>query len=798
MDQLTKTNQQSAYRLAPSPIDWLYQPPDGGLNSSSRTYRGYSTAQKTRTLRPAHPEKITLLAGDLLTLTHHEANTPVLLIPINQHGQVDVTTIGLQQNETLSLTSTDPGLSAVSQWCHAQGIQTDELRGVRVFDKTTAINERFTLRATDTTTLWLSVDPKLVYHSDRIFTGGMGGAVTFEHASASGNDRYLPEPLGDIRDEFTIPRGTAKAYTVAPGETIQIIDIDGRQCSDFMAMNAQALETGRERFIDSTVTRSMVRGAYPSPGLFDKFFDQDMRPLLKLKQDTVGRHDTFAYACTARGYEERGFFGHLNCSDNISNAYARYAISPRAAWPAINFFFNSWIDHSDNRIQSDEAWSRPGDYVALEAMTELVAVSTACPDDVDPINGWNPTDIHVRIYKQTTPVHYAVAYRSEPDAEAILTEHSPFHERTSALTRHFVAARDVWLPQSFEATRAVEEYRACREAVTIQDMSSLRKFDILGPDAEALLQTALTRDITRLSINRGVYALLCDDTGSIVDDGTLFRLGPDTFRWCCGSDESGLQLKALAEQSKLNVWIKSLFSALPNLAVQGPNSRELMQRITFTQPTAAGIEQMKWFGSTIGRLHDREGEPFHLTRTGYTGELGYEIFCHPDSAIAIWDALMQAGEDLGVRPMGLEALETIRIEAGLMAAGAEMTADVDAFEAGLGFAVDLRKEQFVGRDALARNKQQQRRVLTGLRLAGHEPPAHGDPVMLGRRQVGVVTSATVSPALDCSIAMARIAIEHAEDDTTLEVGKLEANGKRLKATTCRIPFIDPDRSRARG
>ena len=563
-------------------------------------------------------------------------------------------------------------------------------------------------------------------------------------------------------------------------------------------MNSRALDSGAERYIDSTATRSMVRGAYPMPGLLDKFFDQDMRPLLKLVQDTVGRHDTFALACTARGYEERGFFGHLNCSDNISRVYQPYGIKPRAAWPAINFFFNSWIDHGDNRIQADEAWSRPGDYVALEAMTDLVAVSTACPDDVDPINGWNPTDIHIRIYKKNTPIRHAVAYRSEPDSEAILTEHSAFHERTSALTRHFTVARDLWLPQSFEATRSSEEYHACREAVTIQDMSSLRKFDVLGPDAEALLQLAITRDVSKLGVNRGVYALMCDDTGSVIDDGTLFRLSADTFRWCCGSDDSGLQFKQLAEENGLNVWVKSLYSSLPNLAIQGPNSRELVQRIAFTQPTTSAADQLRWFGSTIARLHDRDGEPFQLTRTGYTGELGYEIFCHPDSALPIWDALMKEGADLGITPMGLEALETIRIEAGLMAAGAEFGPDIDVFESGLGFAVDLQKAGFTGKAALERNQQNPRRILKGLRFKSHETPVHGDPVMIGRRQVGVVTSATVSPALDCAIAMARLAVEHSSIGQSLEVGKLDGHGKRLLAECCDIPFVDPDRSRARG
>jgi len=163
---------------------------------------------------------------------------------------------------------------------------------------------------------------------------------------------------------------------------------------------------------------------------------------------------------------------------------------------------------------------------------------------------------------------------------------------------------------------------------------------VLGPDAEALLQRALTRDMRKLSVNRGVYALMCDETGSVIDDGTLFRLAPDAFRWCCGSDDSGHQLKQIAEANGLNAWVKALYSAMPNLAVQGPRSRELMARIAFTQPTATGVDQLKWFGSTVARLHDRDGEPFHLTRTGFTGELGYELFCHTDSALAIWDAVM--------------------------------------------------------------------------------------------------------------------------------------------------------------
>lgn len=607
----------------------------------------------------------------------------------------------------------------------------------------------------------------------------------------------LPLPLGETRDEFLVRRGTARAYELSPGEMVQIIDIEGRQCSDFMAMSSAALEAGRECALDSTVSRSLAGGAYPLPGLFDKFFDQDINPMLAVVQDTVGRHDTFGWACTAKGYEDRGFPGHVNCSDNISAAFDPYGIRNRPAWPAINFFFNAWILPSDNRTRSDEGWSRPGDYVLMRALDELVCVTTSCPDEIDPINGWNPTDVYVRIYRPDTRARRAVAYRAQPDAEAVLTQESPFHERTSALTRNFAVARDLWMPTVYDATGTLEEYWACRNAATVQDMSPLRKLDICGPDAERLLQLALSRDVGKVALNRGTYALLCDRRGSVVDDGTLFRMGAGIFRWCCGSDDSASHLSELAAEHKLSVWVRDMSQGLCNLAVQGPKSRDLLSSIVFTRDAQPSLANLKWFGYAIGRLHDGKGRPFMISRTGYTGELGYEIFCAPADATEIWDAVLAAGEPHGLVPQGGHALELIRVEAGLMAAGAEFGDGIDPDEAGLGFAVDMKKADFVGKSAIERNRAAPRRQLVGLLLEGEEVPVHGDGVFEGRRQVGVVTSAVRSPTLDRPIAMARIAVEDAATDNLLEVGKLDGHMKRLPARVTTVPFVDPTRARAR-
>jgi len=397
-----------------SAIEWLHQPEQLGRTSLPRHYTGYAN-QQTHLLRPAREFKTELQVGDLVTVVNLDGATPLLLMVFNENGNVDFNAVGLEENKPFACDPKLIGFRTIGQWFKNQGGRIENgdsaFQAVRVFDQHTESGTPFTLRVRRSVTLWLLVDPAVVYSHTALAEGGLGGAMSIDIVRAHSSTPSLPDPLGDVREEFTVPAGTASAYEVGQGETIQVIDVMGQQCSDFMAINARSLQSGLERSIDSTVTRSMTRSAYPAPGLFDKFFDQDLRPLLSLRQDTVGRHDTFAYACTARGYEERGFFGHLNCSDNISNAYNPFGIEHRDAWPAINFFFNSWIDHHDNRIQSDEAWSRPGDYVALEALTDLVAVSTACPDDVDPINGWNPTDIHVRIYKKSTKIQHAVAYR---------------------------------------------------------------------------------------------------------------------------------------------------------------------------------------------------------------------------------------------------------------------------------------------------------------------------------------------------------------------------------------------------
>jgi aminomethyltransferase len=568
-----------------------------------------------------------------------------------------------------------------------------------------------------------------------------------------------------------------------------VIDVKGRQCSDFLAFHSGKLQEGLERGLDSTTTRSLMGNAYPQPGLYGKFYDQDQVPLVEIVRDTVGRHDTFALACYAKYYEDMGYFGHANCTDNFNEQLLPYTIAARKGWPALNFFYNTEFDNG--ALVSDEPWSRPGDYVLVRALTDLVCLSSACPDDIDPANAWDPTEVHVRVYPAKERFSVAIAHRVTPDAEPKLTKDTAFRPRTGALTSRFTEYNGYWLPTSYDNLGAVAEYWACREHVAIMDLSPLRKWEILGPDAEALLQATMTRDIRRLSDGQVVYTAVCNDTGGMLDDGTVFRLHPTNFRFVGGAEYDGIWLREQAERLALNVLVKESTDELHNVAVQGPESRDLLAPLIWTAPTQTPFAELKWFRFSIARLGGPQGMPLIVSRTGYSGELGYELWCHPKDGPELWDAI-------DATPLGLEALDMLRIEAGLVFAGAEFDDQVDPFEAGIGFTVTADKsDDFVGRAALEERRAHPQRRLVGLELEGNEPAAHADCVHVGRHQVGVVTSGTRSPVLKKNIALCRMNVRYAQPGTAVEVGKLDGFQKRIPATVVPFPFYDPKKERPR-
>ena len=608
----------------------------------------------------------------------------------------------------------------------------------------------------------------------------------------------LPEPLYDPVSEKFIKRMTAETYDVKKGDYIQIIDTSGRQCSDFLAFDKKKLDKGIENIIDPTATRTFMGSAYPMPGLFSKFFDANHDPVIEVVRDTVGRHDTFNYACTAKYYEDMGYFGHINCSTNFNNVLKNYDVKPRKGWIAINLFFNTAID-ANNVASFDEPWSRPGDYVLFRALKDLTCASSACPCDVDPANGWNPTDIFVRTYAKDKKISKGVAFRVNTDSEPKLTQETGFHAKTSKLTKNFINYNGYWLANNYTRYGAVKEYTSCRESAIVTDLSPLRKFEILGPDAENLMQYTLTRNVKKLSAGQVVYSAMCYENGCMIDDGTLMKFGQDNFRWIGGQEYGGEWLKEQAKKKNFKVWVKSSTDQIHNIAVQGPNSRKILEKFVWTPDTQPSIKDLEWFRLTIARIDSVTGTPIMVSRTGYTGELGFEIWCHPKDASTVWDKVFESGKEFKISPLGLEALDMVRIEAGLIFYGYEFDDKTDPFEAGIGFTVPLKtkEDDFIGKEELIKRKNNPQKKLVGLELVGHEPAVTGNTVHIGRGQVGVITSGMLSKTLNKNIALCRIDVKHAEIGNEVEVGKMDGHQKRIPAKIVPFPFYDPQKTKVR-
>ncbi|WP_245294941.1 DUF1989 domain-containing protein [Pararhizobium antarcticum] len=745
---------------------------------------------------------IKVAAGDRVTLTDSEGCQPCEVSFVDAKGRFNAAGLGaaftgaadgLKDSLSLDNDSARRTLGALRR----RGVDLADARALVLFgDHTPAGTTAELTMALDG--LLIVAAPGAAMDAERQDTAtAIDFRVTRTRILRSYEER-LPEPMADPVQDLRIPAARASAYFVRAGEFIQIIDVAGRQCTDFQAFAARKVDKGLDLALDSTVTRTLLGRSYPTPGLPSKAFDRDFEPLVEIVQDTVGRHDAFATACNSRYYDDMGYPGHVNCTDNFNHALAPYGIAPRKGWEAINYFYNTNIDHQ-NQLYLDEPWSRPGDYILMRAMTDLVCVSSSCPDDIDAANGWDPTDIHVRTYSSAEKFTRAVATRMTPDAEPELTQETAFHPRLSAMTRNFAEYRGYWLANRFNNDGPIEEYWACREKAVVMDLSPLRKFEVTGPDAEALLQYCLTRDIRKLSPGQVVYTAMCYENGGMIDDGTVFRLAQNNFRWIGGDDFSGIWLRQQAETMGYKAFVRASTDQMHNLAVQGPASREIIREIIWTAPSQPSIGELDWFRFSVGRIGHFEGAPVVVSRTGYTGELGYEIFCHPKDAIAVFDAVWEAGQKHGIKPMGLEALDMVRIEAGLIFAHSDFTDQTDPFEAGIGFTVPLKSktEDFIGREALIKRKENPRYKLVGLDIDSNDAVGHGDTVHIGRAQVGVVTSATRSPLLKKTIALARLDVLHSALGTEVEIGKLDGHQKRFPARIVPFAHYDPQKLKPR-
>ena len=359
------------------------------------------------------------------------------------------------------------------------------------------------------------------------------------------------------------------------------------------------------------------------------------------------------------------------------------------------------------------------------------------------------------------------------------------------------------------------EYNAIREAAALIDVSPLFKYVISGPDTMTFVDRVNVRDAKKLQMDQVWYTCWCDEHGKVIDDGTITRLDETTVRWTA-ADPSLRWFEQNA--AGLRVRIEEVTESLSALAVQGPKSRAVLEAAT-----GASLAGLRYFR----RCSERVGDiPIDVTRTGYTGDLGYEVWVTADRAVEVWDALMEAGRSYAIRPAGLLALDVVRVEAGLILLEVDYTSSRQAltseqayspFELGiLGQLVALEKDSFVGKHALVAERRAggPERRLVGLDIgwegierlyAAQDLPPTLSPMtsreqvpVFGRyRQIGRATSTAWSPALKKAIALASVRKEHAEPGTRVWMEwTVEGRRGRVPARVVPLPFFDPPRKRS--
>jgi aminomethyltransferase len=391
---------------------------------------------------------------------------------------------------------------------------------------------------------------------------------------------------------------------------------------------------------------------------------------------------------------------------------------------------------------------------------------------------------------------------------------TPFHPRTAALcASHNWRTWSGYLAASSYDVMHDYEYHAIRNSAALIDVSPLYKYDLRGKDALKLVNRVITRDAAKCAVGQALYGCLCEDDGAVIQDGTVFRLGADYFRFHLA--DPSLRWLTLNARG-MEVSIQEVSEQIAALALQGPHALKILQRIVDVDLT-----QLKFFRLSSGKILD---VPVIVSRTGYTGDLGYELWFGAEHALKIWDLLIEQGGDFGIKPTGILALDVARLEAGFILLevdyiGAEKAViesqRYSPFEIGLGWTVDLRKDHFVGAKALRQcDPQGAERQIIGLEInlldyeylyqkAGLAPQyplvawRGSAPLRKDARQVGYATTGAWSPALKKYIALATLEKKCAPVGTEVEIEvTVDHRHKSVIATVVKLPFFDPPRKRA--
>ena len=389
-----------------------------------------------------------------------------------------------------------------------------------------------------------------------------------------------------------------------------------------------------------------------------------------------------------------------------------------------------------------------------------------------------------------------------------------FHERTLPLCQSLNYREwSGYYAVSVYEVHHEHEYNAIRNAAALIDITPLYKYLITGKDATKLVNRVITRDINKVAVGQVIYCCWCDEQGKVIDDGTVTRLEENKYRWTA-ADPS---LRWFRQNGlNMNVQVEDISEKVAALALQGPTSGKLLKSVA-----DAEIDNLKYFRKTSGKI---AGVAVDISRTGYTGDLGYEIWVPWNDAVKVWDALMEKGKQFDIHAAGMLALDVARVEAGLLLIEVDYSSSKKAliasqryspFELGFGKMVHLEKENFIGKEALARDARDGvPRQLVGLEINwpeveeryekfGLTPAAPSQasrvavPIYREGAQVGKATTTTWSPVLKKMIALASVETAHSQLGTKLQLEiTIEAVRQNVTATVVKLPFFNPARKTA--
>jgi aminomethyltransferase len=325
----------------------------------------------------------------------------------------------------------------------------------------------------------------------------------------------------------------------------------------------------------------------------------------------------------------------------------------------------------------------------------------------------------------------------------------------------------------------IDEHLAVRQAAGLFDVSHMGEIEVIGPQALAFVQRITTNDVTKLSDGQAQYTALTYPNGTFVDDLLAHRLGPDHFLLCVNASNTPKDYEWISGQrSDFNAEVINTSDRYTQLAIQGPRALGILQQLTDTDLSAINYY---WF--TRGQV---DGVPAIIARTGYTGEDGFEIYFDPNESERIWNKLLEIGQPHGLMPCGLAARNTLRLEAKMALYGHDIDDTTTVLEADLGWIVKLNKGDFIGRDALAAQKEQGlKRKLIGFEMIERGIARDGYPVFVNGQQVGAVGSGSPAPYLKKNIGLTYLPIDHTATGTRFEV---DVRGRRVAAEVVPTPF----------